>query len=338
MADCAAEQAIPGPAASKVDVAGRQAIESTRGDDMRETTSRRGGLRALLAAWCGLAACVTAQAGEAFDYRTLWVDGSVSTSPTGINEDGAIVGSYQLERGPDLLVRPFTWKDGVYTVYEEGDPASLSFDDVNDARHIVINLGRRDFTTDAYFGNRHHKRRIAVPGAVATHAYALSDRDLVVGGYEHDPNQFGILATSAFAWSKADGYLGFDAPGAAGLTIAWGVNAAGTMVGVYMDAGAIYHGFVRGPDGTVRTVDVAGSPYTQLMGINEGGDIVGFYQDPADFILRGFVLHPDGRFVVVAPPDSTNGSYPYRITDDGRIVGWYLDANYRTMGFLATPR
>jgi len=246
------------------------------------------------------------------------------------------VGSYQVERGPDLLIRPFTYKDGIYTVYEEGDPASLSFDDINDARHLVINLGRRDFTTDAYFGTRQHKRRIAVPGAVATHAYALSDRDVVVGGYDHDPNEFGILTTSAFAWSKADGYAGFDAPDAAGLTIAWGVNRAGTIVGVYMDADAIYHGFVRTAHGDMRTLDVDGSPYTQLMGINTRGDIVGFYQDPADFILKGFVQYADGEFVPVSPADAANGSYPYRITDDGRIVGWYMDANYRTIGFLAT--
>jgi hypothetical protein len=304
---------------------------------MRETTSRRGGVRALLAAACGLATSLAAQAGTGFDYQTLWVDGSVSTSPTGINEGGAIVGSYQVERGPDLLVRPFAYKDGVYTVYEEGDPASLSFDDVNDARHLVINLGRRDFSTEAYFGTRHHKRRIAMPGAVATHAYALSDLDVVVGGYDHDPDELGILTTSAFTWSKAAGYSGFDAPDAAGLTIAWGVNRAGTTVGVYMDAHTVYHGFVRTAGGRVRTVDIEGSPYTQLMGLNDRGDMVGFYQDPDDFILKGFVLHADGGFEPVAPPGAANGSYPYRITDDGRIVGWYMDENYRTIGFLAAP-
>jgi len=86
----------------------------------------------------------------------------------------------------------------------------------------------------------------------------------------------------------------------------------------------------------MRTLDVDGSPYTQLMGINTRGDIVGFYQDPADFILKGFVQYADGEFVPVSPADAANGSYPYRITDDGRIVGWYMDANYRTIGFLAT--
>jgi hypothetical protein len=286
-------------------------------------------------ALCALLASAAVHA-AGYDYQLLWVDGGVSTMPSGINESGAVVGSYQLERGPDLLIRPFTFKDGVYTAWPEGDPASVSFDDVNDARHLVSNVGHRDFSSQAFFHDGERKTLLDVPGAIATHAYALNDRDLVVGGYEHDPNPLGIATTSAFAWHAGEGYRSFDVPGAAGLTIAWGVGRAGTTVGVYIDARGVYHGFVRTPAGKVTTIDYPGSPYTQLMGINDRGDVVGFYQDPADFILKGFVLRA-GKFVPIAPEGATNGSYPYRITNDGRIVGWYMDANYRTIGFLATP-
>jgi len=282
-----------------------------------------------------LIACAAHAAG--FTYQTLWVEGAVSTSATGINEQGQVVGSYQVERGPDLLVRPFTWQAGQYTTYAADEPASWSFDDVNDAGRLVSNLGHRDFTTEAWFGNGAHRTLLAVPGGVGTQAYALNDRDVVVGAYLHDPDPLGILTTSAFAWNARTGYRVFDAPGATGrLTVAWGVNRAGAVVGVYADADSIYHGFVRTPDGRFRTVDVPGSPYTQLMGINARGDVVGFYQDPTDFILRGFVLH-GGRFERVGPADAANGSYPYRITDDGRVVGYYMDANWRSIGFVATP-
>jgi len=86
-----------------------------------------------------------------------------------------------------------------------------------------------------------------------------------------------------------------------------------------------------------RPVWVDGSVSTSSSGINERGDIVGFYQDPVDFILRGFVDR-GGRFTGVAPPGAVNGAYPYRITNDGRIVGFGLDANYRSIGFVASPR
>lgn len=273
----------------------------------------------------------------AYRYRTLYVDGSVSTSPSGINEDGTIVGSYQLERGADLLVRPFSYKDGVYTLYAAGEPASFSFDDINDANHGVSNVGHRDFTTEAFFVAGAARTPLAVPGAISTQAYGLNDKDVVVGSYLHDPDRLGIATTSAFAWSAPHGYERFDVPGAAGLTIAWGMNRAGTAVGVYIDADGVYHGFIRTRGGHVTTVDHPGSPYTQLMGINARGDVVGFYQDPADFNLKGFIYR-GGRFLPVAPDGALNGSYPYRITDDGRIVGYYLDANYRSIGFLATPK
>jgi len=297
---------------------------------MRNTLLRRS-----LAA---VAAFTTAAAVQAagFDYQPLWVDGGVSTMPSGINESGAVVGSFQLLSGPDLLIRPFTFKDGVYTTWPEGDPASISFDDVNDARHVVSNVGHRDFTTQAFFRDEHGKTLLAVPGAIATQAYALNDRDVVVGAYEHDPDRLGIATTSAFAWSAGQGFRTFDVPGADRFTVAWGVDRAGTTVGVFIDAQSVYHGFIRSRDGAVRTVTYPGSPYTQLMGINARGDVVGFYQDPADFILKGFVLR-NGRFEPVSPEGAVNGSYPYRITDDGRIVGWYIDANSRTIGFIATP-
>lgn len=287
----------------------------------------------LLVAGAGIF-CTSALAG--YDYQTLRVEGSVSTMPTGINQRGMIVGTYQLERGADLLMRPFTYRDGTYTLYKVGEPAAYSFDDINDLRHIVSNIGHRDFTTETWFGDRRHHTTLEVPGAVDTRAYALNDLDLVAGAYDHDPDEHGILTTSAFTWSRRDGYRTFDAPAAAGLTVAWGVNVEGAIVGVYMDAESVYHGFLRTRDGSMKTIDYPGSPYTQLMGINDRGDVVGFYQDPSDYILKGFVLRA-GKFVPVGPADAANGSYPYRITDDGRVLGWYMDSNYRVIGFLATP-
>jgi hypothetical protein len=292
-------------------------------------------LRRSLAAIAALATAAGVQA-AGYDYQLLWVDGGVSTTPSGINESGDVVGSFQLLSGPDLLIRPFTFKAGVYATWPEGDPASVSFDDVNDARHVVSNVGHRDFTSQAFFRDEHGKTLLAVPGAIATQAYALNDRDVVVGAYEHDPDRFGIATTSAFAWTADKGFRTFDVPGAAGLTIAWGVDRAGATVGVYIDAQSVYHGFIRTHEGKVRTVTYPGSPYTQLMGVNASGEVVGFYQDPDDLVLKGFVLR-GGRFVPVAPEGAVNGSYPYRITDDGRIVGWYVDANWRTIGFIATP-
>ncbi|MDB5967893.1 MAG: hypothetical protein JWQ90_343 [Hydrocarboniphaga sp.] len=278
----------------------------------------------------------TAQAVD-YDYLSLHVEGGLSTQATGINEAGAIVGSYQQPQGKSVLLRPFVYKDGVYQTYTPAEPAVFTFDDINDAGHVVTNVTHRNMTEVASLVKGSKKITLAVPGAVTTYAYALDDSDRVAGAYNHDPNELGILTTSGYLWDASTGYTGFDAPGAAGLTVAWGLNSAQDTVGVYADADYVYHGFVRHGDGSIVTLDYPGSPYTQLMGINDGGDIVGFYQDPVDYSMKGF-LYRAGEFQLITPPDAVYGSYPYRVTADGRIVGWYINGDGLVRSFLATPK
>src|SRR5208283_3902597 len=63
----------------------------------------------------------------------------------------------------------------------------------------------------------------------------------------------------------------FDAPGAgpgAGQgTGAWMVNPSGEITGWYANAGSVYNGFVRSPDGTITTFHPRGAG----RGANQGG-------------------------------------------------------------------
>jgi len=289
---------------------------------------------ATLLAISGLLATATHAAD--FGYTLLQVEGGLSTQASGITADGTIVGSYQQPQGRSVVIRPFSYRNGSYRTYPSVEPASHSFDDINDQRHVVANLTHRDRTSQALFVRGQQKTPIEFPGAVMTRVDALNNLDTVVGSYDHDPNEYGILTTTGFLWTEGGGFVPFDAPGSAGLTIPWGLNKAGTAVGVYTDADLVYHGFVRSADGSVATLDYPGSPYTQLMDINDKGDIVGFYQDPVDYYLKGF-LYRAGQFIPVAPAEATQGSYPWRIAANGRIVGWYVNDEGLVRSFLATP-
>lgn len=57
------------------------------------------------------------------------------------------------------------------------------------------------------------------------------------------------------------------------------INESGQIVGHYMDSGWNWHGFIRKPDGTITTVDIAGATDTGFLGINDSGQIVGYYVD-----------------------------------------------------------
>jgi uncharacterized membrane protein len=97
------------------------------------------------------------------------------------------------------------------------------------------------------------------------------------------------------------------------------------------------HGFVRSSKGTFTTFDVPGMDFTSPTGINNAGQIVGFYatnKDP-DFLFHGFVLSK-GVFTTVDFPDA-HETQVLSINAKGEIVGAYFDANGDQHGFLGTP-
>jgi probable HAF family extracellular repeat protein len=77
------------------------------------------------------------------------------------------------------------------------------------------------------------------------------------------------------------------------------------------------------PTYSFTTIDVPGALYTYPTGINDSGQIVGFYRD-ASSTLHGFLLD-NGSYTTLDVP----GAYlteAYGINDSGQIVGYYEDA------------
>jgi uncharacterized membrane protein len=67
----------------------------------------------------------------------------------------------------------------------------------------------------------------------------------------------------------------FQFPGSLS-TQALGVNNLGEIVGDYLDAGGVMHGFLDNL-GAFTTLDPTGSTATTINGINDEGTVVGFY-------------------------------------------------------------
>ena len=85
-------------------------------------------------------------------------------------------------------------------------------------------------------------------------------------------------------------------------------------------------------DGTYAAVLIPGATGTYTFGINDAGQIVGYYSNPA---IHGFVLDVDGSYTTLDVPGGS-GTQAYRINSLGQIVGQYA-AGGRIHGFLATP-
>lgn len=119
-----------------------------------------------------------------------------------------------------------------------------------------------------------------------------------------------------------------DVPGSL-LTSASGINAAGDVVGTFVDAARVAHGFLlRG--GVFTTIDYPDAARTDARGIGPDGEIVGTYAMPGEpgVAFHGYALSRDGEFRRVDDPDYLH-EIPQRILPDGTILGCVHDNDLR---------
>jgi uncharacterized membrane protein len=119
-------------------------------------------------------------------------------------------------------------------------------------------------------------------------------------------------------------YTTIDFPGAV-ATLAVDINDAGQIVGRYIDAGGINHGYLLNED-VYTGIDFPGASFTRAIGINRNGEIVGSYYTPDDkgqrehgFLLRG------GVFSRIDVPGAI-ATLAIGINSSGDIAGHYLSA------------
>jgi uncharacterized membrane protein len=131
-----------------------------------------------------------------------------------------------------------------------------------------------------------------------------------------------------------------DVPGALN-TFPFGINASDVIVGRYLVAGNVTHGFVRTaadevctvdyPGATfvmagvtnVCTVDVPGANFTVASGINAQGDITGWYTVPGSAVRHGFLLRAGETQPIPFDPPGSVFTNAIGINERGDIVGRY---------------
>jgi hypothetical protein len=143
----------------------------------------------------------------------------------------------------------------------------------------------------------------------------------------------------------------FEAPGAGtgsgqgtgcfGCTFS--INQWGAVVGTYLDANNVFHGFVRSPKGKFTTFEIPGADTTAgsfngtvAQSINDWGEITGYWAD-ATGVAHGFVRRPWGAFETFDVPGAAIGAFPIFLNLEGAVVGYALDANLLFHAFLRRP-
>ena len=142
----------------------------------------------------------------------------------------------------------------------------------------------------------------------------------------------------------------FDAPGAgtsAGQgTFPWGIIQGGWVMGYYIDAVNVYHGFLRSPSGSITEFEPpdagtdAGQGAIEVYGMNPARKIAGTSVD-ANNVHHGFLRTPHGEFTMFDAPSAGTapgqGTGSLSMNPAGVILGAYLDASYVYHGLLRAP-
>jgi hypothetical protein len=228
----------------------------------------------------------TLSAYSAMSYTNENYPGSAQTQVTGLNDMGKTVGFYADAAGDNF---GFWLKNGRFSSFSAPGAAGKTkttqllgvnnegmavgfYNDANGNAHAF----ELDTKTGAY-------RPLTIPGAVQTTASAINDLGDIAGFYVDAK-----MVTKSFLLRGSTLEI-LAVPGAS-ATEAFGVNDSDQVVGQYT-VGKSTYGFIEQNDHFTTISDPFGPGTTTVNGINNLGDIVGFYGDSAGN-TDGFVAQP----------------------------------------------
>ncbi len=259
-------------------------------------------------------------------FETIEVPGVDFLEVAASNDFGDYAGNTRSPDGKKTI--GFTLIDGIFTTYDFPESLNTYFYGLDNAGKAV---GHYKGADDLYHGVIMEDGELTqydFPGAVETFIYGISDETGALSGNIVD--EAGI--THAFS-----GELTITFPGAVS-TYGDFVNAAGAVVGSYIDADGMFHGFMRDPEGNFTTIDLPEIPNLDFLFVNTITDFgaVGFRAKAANDILRSYILMPDDTLYEVRIPGSVI-TVVRNVNQDGSIVGYYDLADGRRHGFLGRP-
>ena len=270
---------------------------------------------------------VVTQARAGFVFTTFEVPGAVSTVGTGINNAGQVVGFFDIAIGTDRTrTHGFLYAGGTFSTLDvpaAGGDVTRAWG-INNTGQIVGQFsaatGKHGFL---YTGGSY--TTFGVPGAGGgngTLPLAINDSGQIVGTF----NPSGVPTVSGFLMTGSN-FTTLEVPGGYN-TVASGINDAGQIVGQYnVITTSVRHGFLyangvfttlnvgyvdvaainnlgqiagtfvdaAGQHGFLLTgsnltiIDVPGASNTYVGGINDFGEVVGYWSANGVEGNRGFV-------------------------------------------------
>jgi Cu/Zn superoxide dismutase len=165
----------------------------------------------------------------------------------GVNNDDIAVGFYTDAQGNNHGYT-FDIRNGRFgPVTVPGNPGlSLTAAAINDRRDIAGFYTDANGITHAFLRDRDGQfRTLDFPGASATQALGVNDRDEVVGVYTVGSGNSAMM--HGFTWTQDQGFTTVDDPNGVGTTTVNGVDGRGDLVGFYVDGNGNTDGMLATP-------------------------------------------------------------------------------------------
>jgi hypothetical protein len=254
--------------------------------------------------------------------------------------------------------------------YTPGHAYSTIATDIANDGNIVGGYANSRFPENGYLrlANGRFRGRIIVPGANFTTVTGINNAGLICGswltevrhGFFFDGANYtqfdlpGNTNTYVEGVNEAGDFAGiaidaqgvhtqfisvagvittFSIPGISDAeVVVRDINNSGQVAGYYLQG--IAHGYLRDADGTLTyPIDypVTGAS-TEILGLNDQGVMVGFYEPPGSD-EHAFVVQ-DGSFISYDHPDGSATHFG-GINNSGTICGDYRDAMGNSHGFVA---
>lgn len=271
-------------------------------------------------------------------FVPIQVPGASFTAARAITADGRIVGLYGVVNGPQ---HGFLLADGTLTTIDVPVPDArwTNVFGINARGDVVGAFGDKDLVQHGFL--------LAAYGAftvidgpsitddgptIRTLAKGINAAGDITGYYDTAHKRHGFLLSrdGVFSTIDLDGTLGPPPNG----TFAQWINARRDIVGSFFNGSV--HGFLMSGDAVTQLdVPFPDAINTNAPGLNDRGDVVGFYTDTVTRRVLAFRRDPDGHYESFEAPTETPSSatIPTGINTPGDIVGQYTHAGV-TRGFV----
>jgi len=254
------------------------------------------------------------------------------TQLLGINNSGTIAGYYG--DGTTIANHGFTLVIPTNTYTPENVPGAAQTQAIG-----INNTGWTDgFYVDAGgvthgFTYNGSYNTVDAPGTAFNQLLGINNGGVAAGYSSLDPAGM-ILQRSFSEFGGSFTYLDGFLPAGTANNQAVGLNNAGLVVGFYTDSMGVPHGYLLNGS-SLTTLNYPGSMNTSAFGINNNGLIVGIYTDSGG-VQHGFTYNGT-TWQTFDDPNGVGTTVINGVNDLGQLVGFYVNGNKATIGFLATP-